>query len=274
MARSTAGYSLVELLVSLLIAGVMMTATTGFFSMNVATRHNMGVQTEAQQGLRALLEMVTQELRQAGACLPTQGPFVALGGIDDTTRDSLTVRIGQVNRTTLTCVRGALSVAAAAGAATLQLNPGEGSLFSDDSMVYITDGGVGEFYPVAGATANTLTLEGGLTRNYVASSGVYGVDERIYEVDASDDPPVLTVAIDGGDPQPLVNGVEAFDVQYLLGPCDPDCESTVSLPSNDAEWRLVRELAIDATVRAHEENKDGVFPQESGQITVKPRNLI
>ena len=71
--KATAGFSLIELLVVLFISGLLMAMMSGTFSASVNTQYRMGLHIETQQGLRALLEMVTQELRQAGACLPEQG---------------------------------------------------------------------------------------------------------------------------------------------------------------------------------------------------------
>lgn len=268
------GFTLVEVLVSLVVAGMMLTLMTGLFRMTVATRHDMGLKTESQQGMRALLELVTQELRQAGACLPTLGPFVSLTGSNDGVQDSLTIRIGQVNRTTLTCVRGAAAAAVALGATTLPVYSGQGSLFDETTLVYITDGANGEFAPVSAATDTQITLESGLIRNYPRDSGIYGVDERDYEIEETNDRPILTMAIDGGEPFPLVEGVEKFNVQYLLAPCNPDCANTVDLPTDSAQWRLVREVLIDATVSTRKSRRDGRVDQESGQITVKPRNFL
>ena len=53
----------------------------------------MSLETETQQGLRALLGLVTQELRQAGACLPQNGQFITLDGFDGGSQDRLTLRI-------------------------------------------------------------------------------------------------------------------------------------------------------------------------------------
>jgi prepilin-type N-terminal cleavage/methylation domain-containing protein len=272
-ANSPGGFSLIELLVTLFIAGIMLSTTASFFSMSVATRQNMGMVTEAQQGLRALLGIVTQELRQAGACLPSTGLFIALNGVNSGTQDSLTVRIGQVDRDTLACVQGSLSAAAAMGATTVTLTAGQGSLFADTTLMYITDGANGEFHSLTATTANSLTFAGGLTRNYAVASGVYGVEERVYAIDASGSRPVLTVAIDGGSAWPLVDGVQKFDVQYLLGPCAPTCASTVNLPASAAQWSQVREVFIDAQVISPQKQKDGQYAYDSGQVTVKPRNL-
>lgn len=233
----------------------------------------MGMQTEAQQGLRALLGIVTQELRQAGACLPSTGPFIGLNGSNSGTQDSLTIRIGQVDRDTLACVQGSLSVAAAQGATTVTVTAGQGSLFADTALIYITDGANGEFHPLTATTATSLTFAGGLTRSYAIASGVYGVEERIYAIDASGSRPVLTVTIDGGSAWPLVDGVQKFNVQYLLGPCDPTCASTVNLPANTGQWRQVREVFIDAQVISPQKQKDGQYASDSGQVTVQPRNL-
>ncbi|MGE0684196.1 MAG: PilW family protein [Candidatus Binatia bacterium] len=268
------GFTLVEMLVAFLLAGFMLTVMTGFLRASVATRHDMNLKTESQQGVRALLEMVTQELRQAGACLPPQGPFVALDGADGGAQDSLTIRIGQVNRDTLTCVRGSAAAAVSSGDSAIGVYAGQGSLFDAAALVYITDGANGEFAPVASATDTLITLESGLTRDYPQNSGVYGVDERNYDIDTSSGRPILTMSIDGGTPFPLVEGVDVFNVQYLLAPCDPNCADTVNLPTDSAEWRLVREVLIDATVSTRKKRRDGYADSESGQVLVKPRNLL
>lgn len=274
MTTKEAGFTLVELLVSFLLAGFMLTVMTGFLRVSVATRHDMNLKTEAQQGVRALLEMVTQELRQAGACLPPQGPFVALNGANGGVQDVLTIRIGQVNRETLTCVRGAAAAAVSSGSTSIPVFAGQGSLFAEAALVYITNGANGEFVPIASATDTLITLESGLSRNYPLNSGIYGVDERVYAIDTSSGRPVLTMSIDGGEPFPLVEGVDVFNVQYLLAPCNPDCADTVDLPENNTEWRLVREVLIDATVRSRKKRRDGQYDSESGQVIVKPRNLL
>ncbi len=283
---STAGFSLIELLVSLFIASVMLTSMAGFFSMSVATRHNMGEQAEAAQGLRALLSTVTQELRQAGACL-TQvgGQFIALDGEDNGLQDSLTLRIGRVDRNTRLCVFDTLSETANVGDTSVKV--GDATKYQAGDIVYITpNSSSGEFYTVADAVGKTLTLTSplvDLNAAYGVGVGVYALEERTYAVDTSTyERPVLTVAINGGMPQPLVDGVEEFNVRYLLAPCDPDCAATVDLPADTAQWLLVSEVEIKATVRSRHPNRDGevVYARtgeegtESEYMIVKPRNFL
>jgi prepilin-type N-terminal cleavage/methylation domain-containing protein len=271
------GFSLIELLVVLFLSSMMLALMTGFFQANTAVRNHMGLQTETQQGLRALFEMVTQELRQAGACLPPLGQFIALDGTDGGTQDSLTLRIGRTDGNTLVCIKAGTTAEAAEGDATLTVSEGEGNLFANAQIVYVTpNGATGNFYTVTATTSNSVTIDGGLSGNHPEGTGIYAVDERIYAVETlPSGRPALTMSVDGGYPQPLVEGVEEFDVQYLLAPCDASgCASMVDEPSDDDEWRQVRTVAITATVRSRRENKDGEFLRESGYVHVKPRNLL
>lgn len=275
--RAQTGFSLIELLVVLLIFSIMLTVMTGFFRVNATIRQQMDLQTEAQQGLRATFEIITQELRQAGACLPRLGQFIALHGTDGGNQDSLTLRIGRTDGEALVCIKAGTTQAAADGDSTLTLAEGEGSLFAGTTLVYITpNGATGQFYTVTGTTSNTVTIDGGLSGAHPVGTGIYAIDERIYAIDASSpNRPMLTVSIDGESPQPLVEGVEEFNVQYLLAPCDASgCAAVTDEPANDDEWRQVREVAISATVRSHKEDKQGQFLRESGYSHVKPRNLI
>jgi prepilin-type N-terminal cleavage/methylation domain-containing protein len=269
-----AGFSLIELLVTLFLASMMLTLMTGFFQANVVTRQKMSLQTEVQQGLRALFEMVTQELRQAGACLPQQGQFIALDGSDGGDQDSLTLRIGKTDPDTLVCAKAGTTADAASGETVLTVAPGDGDLFAEAKLVYVTPNGAnGAFYPVASTTSTSITLDEGLAGAHPAGTGIYAVDERVYTVETgSSGRPVLTVSIDGGSSVPLVDGVEEFNVQYRKDPCPP-CDE-VDEPADDTEWRQVREVVITATVRSHKEDRDGELTREGGYVHVKPRNLL
>jgi hypothetical protein len=261
--------------VTLFIASVMMTLMTGFFRANVATRYNMGLQTEAQQGLRALFEMVTQELRQAGACLPDQGQFIALSGDDGGNQDMLTLRIGRTDNVTLRCIKAGTN-ANALNSATLPLAVGDGDLFAGADQVYVTPhGATGDFYRVVSHTSTSVTLD--RSGDFPAGTGVYAIDERVYQVETLNGRPVLTMQVDGGDAYPLIDGVEKFDVQYWLeSAANPDTLESppINAPASDDEWRRVRMLTITAQVKARKATKDGDEVVEEGHVDVKPRNLL
>lgn len=267
------GFSLIELLVTMFISAVMMTLMTGFFKANVKVRHDTGLQTEAQQGLRALFEMVTQELRQAGACLPTQGQFIALEGTNGGDEDVLTLRIGQTDPTTLRCIK-ASTAASVVGSSTLPLSSGEGDSFSEVSIVYITtNGGSGDFYQVVSTTSDSITIDE--SGDFPVSTGVYAIDERTYQVETMNGRSVLSLQIDGSDSYALVDGVEQFDVTYWLeSEDDPNVLESSPLPETEEDWQLVRRLSIAATVEGRHYTQDGETVQETGNIEVKPRNLL
>ena len=260
----TSGFTLIELLIVLLIVSIMMTAMAGFFQASASVKHTGGNQTEAQQGVRAVLTMVTQELRQAGACLPQIGEFIALDSNGN--QDEITIRIGQTDTETLRCIRAATTAEASSGSTELQVGNGEGLLFDGVELVYITEtGATGEIYEVDTASASTVTLVDPLLEDHTEGTGIYALDERIFKLDGS----ILTLSIDGSEYYPVVAGVEKFDVTYFKEPCDPSGCSSMLPPASNTDWKQVREVLIDTDVKA----EDG-SATESGDARIKPRNLI
>ena len=289
--NSIAGFSLVELLVSILISGMMMAVTAGYFRMVVSKRSDTTLTSEAGQGLRSLIQDITQELRQAGACLTQLGQFIALDGSDNGTRDSLTLRIGRTNPATGRCINAAIPTGSGVNAGATVVTVPDASLFPIGQQVYIvTPNNVnGDFYVVTGASGTSLTLnkplvDFGGSPSY-EGGGVYPFDQRTYAVDASDaQHPMLTVSINGNAAVPLIDGVDVFNVKYRLAPCEPTCSAETDLPASQAEWRLVRDLGIKATVKSHSTNKSGNYEYvttgvggaagDEEYVTVKPRNFL
>jgi hypothetical protein len=72
----------------------------------VASRNRVQEQVlrvETLQGLRAAMDSMVRDLRLGGACLPTTGEFITLGGVDGTT-DQIVTRSGIV-RPNQSCIR-------------------------------------------------------------------------------------------------------------------------------------------------------------------------
>jgi prepilin-type N-terminal cleavage/methylation domain-containing protein len=286
------GFSLVELMVTLLISSVMM----GFVRTTVAARQTGGAVTEAQQGLRALVSMVTQELRQAGACLPMSNRALALNGTNTGSLDSLTVRIGRVDDRTGLCVnptvltaRPPLPALPNPAVGNTSVNVPNAALFRQGELVYITPtGAAGAFYRVVGRSGTTLTLNLPLEAiagvAYGNATQVIAIEERVFAVDVSDPArPMLTVAIDQGTPQPLIFGIDTFDVRYYIGPClssaNNTCAAVVDMPTT-AQWPNVLKVALKARVRSQMKDKGDYLYATTGQvgqggefITIKPRNF-
>lgn len=255
----------------MLLSSVVLAGLVSSFGLISRTRMDMEQLVEVQQGARAAISTITQELRQAGACLPRTGDPVALLGTNNTTRDTLTVRIGKVRTADLTCIRVQLSSAATRGSTALQVSSTSG--FTRGGRIYVRNStGSGNTFTLTSVATNSLTLGTPLDGDYDASSWVYAVEERSYAVDPSSDSPVLTLAIDGGAPQPLVPGVEVFNVQYLTTPCPP-C-AALDQPVTDDDWLVVREVAISVTVRSRKPNRAGNYIRLTSTSNIKPRNLL
>jgi hypothetical protein len=255
------------LLSSIILAGLVW--EFGFVS---RTRGELEELVETQQGVRAALSAISQELRQAGACLPRTGDVVALNGTNAGARDELTLRIGKVEVDNLVCIRTVLTVKAKQGTTSVKVQDGSG--FRIGELVYLRGAsGTGRNFEIVSTNSNTISLDGTLDVDYIAGSGLYAIEERAYAIDSEVDPPILTVAIDGGDPAPLVHGVERLDVTYLTAPCPP-CEAINAPPDGDDDWLLVREVQIEVTVRARRPNRGGEYVRLTSRTNVVPRNLL
>lgn len=267
-----AGFSLIELLVSFTLAGIVLVGVVKFFASQARQSRSHSFRIEAQQAMRGSLDAITRDLRLAGACLPGDGAFVALDGTDDPGNgDSITIRTGLV-RTNMSCITTSTSVATATGATTLTVADGTG--FTATMLAYVKHpNGSGEFSMVTGSGATSVTLDTAVTQPYPQGSGVYAVDERIYELDVSADPPLLLLTVNRGASQAFAAGMRDLQMQYVLDRnCDP-CDR-IDLPADTAEWWLVNAVEVTATV----ETVGGTQPEDEATIVAssvgKPRNLL
>jgi prepilin-type N-terminal cleavage/methylation domain-containing protein len=271
LAERRAGFSLVELLVAMGLVGIALAVFVKDVGFSVRQRRDMDLVLETQQALSATETFLTQELRQAGACLPANGEFVALAGENGGTSDSLTLRIGVADRATLLCVQSILTSDAPAMTSRLTLQSTDG--FEKGQWVYVTRlGGDGSFFRISSVGSDFLLIEGSLDEDYVAGGGVFAVEERRYTLDQFDGIPALMVSVDGGTPQPMVAGIEELDFRYRLEPCPP-C-TAIDLPSSSAEWRSVREIEMRVVARSTQFSQQGAYHRLDATTTIRPRNMI
>ncbi len=269
--RRSQGFTLVEVLVSMMLSGVALGVVARDFSHNAHTRLDMDQVVETQQALMAANTFVSQELRQAGACLPEVGNFVALDGTDGGERDTLTLRIGKVDPSSLVCQRTILVAAASSTASRLVV--ADASKFRAGSYIYVTRAaGNGDTFKIASIAGNEIAIVGTLGAPFIVGGGVYALEERRYEVQEIRGNPVLMLSVDGSQPQPIVSGIASFDVRYRLDPCLPCLE--VALPADDGEWRTVREVEIRFVARSARALAGGEHLVLDSTTTVRPRNLF
>src|SRR4051812_1412614 len=97
-ARRRAGFSLIELLVTVGVSSVVLTGVVQFMALQTRKMTGHSYRIEMQHALRSTLDAISRDLRLAGAGLPTDGQFVALAGTDNASGDTITAR---------TCIVGA-----------------------------------------------------------------------------------------------------------------------------------------------------------------------
>ncbi len=265
------GTSIVELLVSMLLSTMVLTIVARDFGYYVHSRADMDLLAETQQAANSSITFLTQELRQAGACLPELGNFISLDGEDNGTLDSITLRIGIADDLTLQCNRTIVKKRALKNQPLVKVEASH--RFEPGQWLYmIKASGHGNFFRVASVSGQWLTLESNLDKNYGRGSGVYALEERTYTVEQSGNDSVLTVSVDGSDPEPMARGIESLDIQYKMAPCPP-C-NVVDEPSSDDQWRVVREVVLSIVARSSRPGKGGEYLRIENSSTVKPRNFL
>ena len=264
---------MVEMLVTVGVAGITLSSAVHFFATQVHQQRQHAYRVEAQQAMRSSLDAITRDLRLAGACLPTDGQFVALAGVNAPAGgDSITIRTGLV-RTNMSCIVTFTTLAVPSGTSSVPVGNGNG--FAPGLLAYMRNpNGSGEIVPVAGATGTSVTFGAALTQDYPLSSGVYAVDERTYAVDQTNPAmPLLMLTVNRAPAQAFAAGVSDLQVDYILDRNCPTCDH-VPLPANTAEWRLVNNVVLTATVQT----VGGAQPQDQATMvassTGKPRNLL
>lgn len=271
--RPAAGFSLVELLVVVGVLGTVMLGVVQFFSHQAHGMRRNAFRIETQQALRGALDAIARDVRLAGACLPTDGAYVAIEGTSDAQGDSITVRTG-LTRDNLSCISSFTTANAASGTSTFQVN--DGSDFVTDKLAYVRDpNGSGEFFRVTGHGPTSVSVSPGSGQIYPSGSRVYAVDERMYTLDSTLDPPVLFLTVDQQTPQPFAAGIRMLDILYVLDRNCPTCD-VVDPPDADetATWWLVNEVIVSAraeTVGGVLESDDAIMQQT---VRAKPRNLM
>jgi len=290
MSHADRGFSLIEMMVTITITSLALSLAGALF---VASRNALldeMARQETLQGLRATLDALERDLRLGGACLPTTGnDFPPLSGTNSGTLDGVTTRTGMV-RSDLTCIKNVICTclqtngtcqasppcstpSISAGTTTLPLQSVNG--FAVGQRGYIRgSSNSGEYFTITNVnpSSKTLTIAAGLQSAYSISSGVWAVDERIYNINATTYAPVtvLTIAANGANPVPFAYGVQKVDISYALLNNTP---ATVDLPSA-TQWSLVNELYATVTMKSRKPLSNGQYYTVSGTIAAKPRNLL
>jgi prepilin-type N-terminal cleavage/methylation domain-containing protein len=269
------GFSLLELLMAVGLAGIALTSVVQFFALQTRKMKGHTYRVEAQQAARTSLDAIARDVRLAGACLPITGAYVPLTGTNGPGADSITVRTGIV-RANLSCIVSGLTALMAQGTSTATVDSANG--FSAGMLAYLRHpSGSGQFMFVTATGANTISLDSVASVDYPIGSGLYAIDERTYAVDTTSVPtiPQLTLVINRGAPEPFAAGVQDLQIRYVLNRNCPPCDVVdAPLPADTVTWRLVNSVNLTATVQTigTVRAEDAVTMVQTS--SAKPRNLL
>ncbi len=268
------GFSLLELLVGVGMVGIGLGATVAFASTSLKLLRQNHLRVEVKQALRASSDSIVRDMRLAAACLPQNGAFVALAGVDTALADSVTIRTG-FSDDNLSCIATTVATAHAGGAVVIDVDNAQG--FGQARLGYLRHlDGDGEFFIIADVDpgANTITRADGASRDFPIGSGVFAVDERTYALDATDpSAPQLTLEVDREGATPFAVGVSELNVRYVLARNCPPCD-VVDLPADAMEWWLVNQVQLTVTAQTVNPIRPEDVYSETRTVTGKPRNLL
>jgi hypothetical protein len=262
---------MVEMLVTIGVTGVTLASAVTFLSTQSKHLRGHALRLEAQQAVRSSLDAITRDLRLAGACLPANGQYTALAGTNAAAGDSITIRTALV-RTNMSCILSTSNLTANAGTTSIRVASTNG--FTSNMIAYMRHpNGSGEFHDITGVSGTTISFVGGLTQRYPVGTGVYAVDERVYFLDKSNPQlPRLMLTINRDPPAAFAAGITDLQIKYVLDQNCPPCDE-VNLPADTAQWRLVNDVRLTATVKTI----GGGAPMGAATFVVtsrgKPRNL-
>jgi len=269
-----AGFSLIELLITLAISGILGLAVVNLFAAQSKFGENTDLAAETHQGLNAAFDAVTRDIRIAGACLPTQPLFVPIAGTNNGLTDSITLRTGAVTTATR-CPGAVLSTAIVAGATTLTVTERLG--FQVGGWAYISSGVAGEFMritAVSGASGSgTITTNSVLAQAYPAASGVWPLEERTYSLAVMNGLSTLQLSVNQAAAQPIASGIDRMDIQYRLTTGCPNC-TVVDLPADNPTWVTVTQVILTLRSTSRQRQSTGQFFSREATVTIQPRNLV
>ncbi len=285
------GFTIIEMLMSLVLFGMIGATVVNFFGRHMKFRGDAEVQAEMHQGLNVAFDSLTRDIRLAGACLPRQPVFVPMDGQNNTspTPDTITLRTGVVSGNT-TCVQATLQTATAGGATALSVDNLTG--FTVGKYAFINGTSNGEYFKVQSLSgssgAGTVTSATGLVNAYPVASGVYAIQERTYSIDTTNFPtttnpvPTLVVQIDratsSGQPLrvPVAANVDRLDIQYRENQgCTPGPCTVVDLPGDNATWNQVDQVLITMRARSNiNQSTNQPYLESAGPVSIQPRNFL
>jgi len=246
------GYSLVELLMALAIAGLIGGAVLGVYKVSQDTYIRASSLEAAQDGARAGLDRMANELRLIGShWVGASCALADCNAITTATSSSLTFMANVDNSSVINGVEATAGSQASGTSVPLSLSTSAtanafktySSNAALNDYIYIANGGTREVRQIQSIGGNTLTLASALSSTYPAGSIVRDVKTITYtrNANATSTCPALTclTRTQGGDSaDPIVDNVTGLIFTYFQS----------DGVTQTASAALIREIQIDLTV--------------------------
>lgn len=207
------GFSLLEALIAMILAGVVMTA---IFKVYVNQHKNWGQQEQIidmQQNARAAIDELTRQIRMAGFGLPLQ-----LDGIEAYNTDPDTIILNYAADGCQAPIEHAMPNVSSE----LRCDGHDVSCFWDGQWVYIfdPDSGGGEFFEITQVQTASSHIQHNtmdLSRTYDAGAILLALTRVKFFIDRSDTlHPNLMIELPGQNPQVYAENITDLQFQYVM----------------------------------------------------------
>ena len=238
------GFSLLELLIALVIAGILLAALYRTFIGGQKVYIVQEAVADAQQNVRVSIDQMVREIRMAGSGGNILSSFGNVNGYSSiftpannvntvgTNDDAITVLVpDQVSKLTSDAAKGTSQITLSNAS----------SNFNNGAMKYLCLNGVNN-YVVQSVSGNTVTLASTLAEDHRTNEIVYLVKAITYKLQGDATMPVLVEDEHIGlGSQVIAENIENLQFRYTLS------DGTVTdSPANPADIRMVK---IDITAR-------------------------
>ena len=260
--RNEAGFTLVELLITMAIMGFILAAVLGIYQVTQQSTFAGTAAEDAQVVTRLLLERIVADLQLLNSGRPTTG-----GAITAASATSVTFW-GDVNNDTLDTsvnpsIPAKLTSAAASGATTVQVSVAQGWVVG--KLFSVENGTAIETQAITAVAGTTLTLGAGLSKAYPTDSIVRSVEQVTYTWTNANGGTLTRTA--GGVTDTLATNVPTFTLTYWTGAV-PAVQ--VPNPNTQALLDTIKQVRISIACLAQAGDQTVV---RAMMTTVRPRNL-
>jgi hypothetical protein len=248
-----------ELLLAASLSALLLVGFYSVFEVSQRSYQAGQVRIQVQQGARLALEVMTADLRLAGYGVPTDPAVISpLLKITAADAPSLTFWADLTNASTILATdvlagNTVLSVASTAG-----MKPGD--------TIYLINGAQWETLSVSAVSEATLTVSSSGAAAFYPQGAQVGRPKLITYAWSAGTGTLSKDSGEGGGPQPLADGIQAFQLRYFDG---ADVEIPTPIPA--AALPNIRRIAMSLTAQG----AAGTAAPQAVTVTsaVRPRNL-